>query len=168
MKRQTDPAAVIREASARDLPFLERMLFEAFFWNPAVERPPFEEFRGDAEFRKLLGDWGRPGDCALVAETATASPLGAAWFRLWTPAVHSYGFVDERTPEIAIGVERAQRSGGVGRALLRALIERARAAGFADLSLSVSPDNFARRLYESEGFLKVGEVGTSWTLLLRL
>jgi len=50
--------------------------------------------------------------------------------------------------------------------LLDALVETARADGFPALSLSVSPLNFARQLYESVGFRKVGEYGTSWTLLL--
>ena len=40
--------------------------------------------------------------------------------------------------------------------------------GYPALSLSVAPANAARRLYESEGFRKVGEAGTSWTLLLEL
>ena len=35
-------------------------------------------------------------------------------------------------------------------------------------TLSVSPSNFARSFYESEGFHKVGESGTSWTLFLQL
>jgi hypothetical protein len=34
--------------------------------------------------------------------------------------------------------------------------------------VSVSPSNYARPFYESEGFHKVGESGTSWTLLLQL
>ena len=143
------------------------MLFEAFFWHPATERPAFAEFRNDAEFLKLLGDWGRPGDVAVVAEDG-GTMLGAAWFRLWTEARHSYGFVEERTPELALGVAPHARRRGVGRALLRALADAARDDGHPALSLSVAPDNVARRLYESEGFRKVGTSGTSWTLLLEI
>jgi ribosomal protein S18 acetylase RimI-like enzyme len=51
---------------------------------------------------------------------------------------------------------------------MRALIAAARHDGFAALSLSVSPQNPARTLYESLGFVKVGESGTSWTLRLSL
>ena len=157
----------IRRGGASDLPFLEAMLFEAFFWDPASPRPDFAAFRETGEFRKLLAGWGRPGDRALVAETDGA-PLGAAWFRLWTPALHSYGFVDARTPELAIAVAAGRRGQGVGRALLRALVETARAGGFPALSLSVSPENPARALYESTGFRRVGWSGTSWTLALAL
>jgi ribosomal protein S18 acetylase RimI-like enzyme len=96
------------------------------------------------------------------------SKTGAAWFRLWRSELHSYGFVNAETPELGIAVVSAHRSKGVGRVLLRALIEIARADGYPALSLSVSPSNYARPFYESEGFRKVGESGTSWTLLLQL
>lgn len=52
-----------------------------------------------------------------------------------------------------------------GRQLLRALIESADRHGYPALSLSVAPNNPARPLYEAEGFRKVGEVGSSWTML---
>lgn len=156
----------IRRGGWEDLPFLERMLFEAFFWDPSADRPTFAAFRQGAEFRKLLDGWGRPGDVAFVAEDADET-LGAAWFRLWTPGHHSYGFVDARTPELALGVAAGARRRGVGRALLRAAVEAARADGHPALSLSVAPENVARLLYESEGFFTVGESGTSWTLLRR-
>jgi ribosomal protein S18 acetylase RimI-like enzyme len=76
--------------------------------------------------------------------------------------------VDGETPELGIAVVSAHRSRGVGRVLLRALIEVARRDGHRALSLSVSPANYARVFYESEGFHKVGESGTSWTLLREL
>jgi ribosomal protein S18 acetylase RimI-like enzyme len=155
----------IREAGPTDLAFLAEMLFEAFFWDAAEPRPAFAEFRKHPEFTKLLAGWGRPGDRALIAEQG-GTMLGAAWFRLWTPQLHSYGFVDAGTPELGLAVVPDFRARGVGRALLQALIQAARADGYAALSLSVDPANRARHLYESEGFRKVGESGTSWTLLL--
>jgi ribosomal protein S18 acetylase RimI-like enzyme len=157
----------IRAGEAACLAFLERMLFEAFFWDPRAERPAFEAFRADPEFTKLLAGWGRRGDRAVIAEDAGVR-VGAAWYRLWTPELHSYGFVDRDTPELAIGVAAPHRSRRVGRALLDALVAEARREGHRALSLSVSPENFARRLYESAGFVKVGESGTSWTLLRSL
>jgi ribosomal protein S18 acetylase RimI-like enzyme len=150
-----------------DVDFLEEMLFEAFFWDPTGPRSTLTELRENPEFKKLLAGWGRPGDRAVIAEHE-GSRLGAGWFRLWTPELHSYGFVDAGIPELGIAIAPGRRSKGLGRSLLRALIEAARADRFAALSLSVSPSNFARQLYESEGFQKVGESGTSWTLLLVL
>jgi ribosomal protein S18 acetylase RimI-like enzyme len=157
----------LRPLDPADRAFLEEMLFEAFFWNPAWSRPPLGEFREQPEFAKLLAGWGRPGDRGVLAEEQ-GTRIGAAWFRLWTPEFHSYGFVDAETPELGIAVVSARRSKGVGRTLLRALIEIARRDGHRALSLSVSPSNYARAFYEAEGFHKVGESGTSWTLMLRL
>ena len=159
--------AAIREAVASDLPFLEEMLYEAFFWSGGPERPPLIEMRSRPEFNTLLAGWGRRGDVALVASTAGAA-AGAAWFRLWTPAAHSYGYVDHHTPELGLAVARPVRGQGLGRQLLRALMECADRHAYSGLSLSVAPGNPARRLYESEGFRKVGEVGTSWTMLREL
>jgi len=157
----------IRAGTAADIPFLEQMLFEAFFWNGDTPRPVFAMFREQPEFSTLLAQWGRAGDRARIA-SAKGAPIGAAWFRLWTPENHSYGFVDALTPELGLAVAATHRGKGVGRALLQALVRLARDDGYPALSLSVSPDNPARRLYESEGFRRVGESGTSWTYLLVL
>ena len=158
----------IRAGSADDLPILEAMLFEAFHWNPDAARPERASFQGDAEFAKLLRDWGtRDGDTAVIAETR-GGPVGAAWYRFWTRDDHSYGFVDARVPEVGMGVDGGHRSRGVGRALLAALLSAARSARVPALSLSVDPANFALRLYESAGFRRVGGSGTSLTLLREL
>jgi ribosomal protein S18 acetylase RimI-like enzyme len=157
----------LRAATAADLPFLQEMLFEAFFWRPQQPRPTLAEFSSHAEFVKLLRGWGRPGDRALLA-LAGGQPAGAGWFRLWSEAEHSYGFIDAATPELGLGVAAAYRGRGLGRALLRGLATQAGADGFAALSLSVEPENYSRALYESEGFAKVGENGGAWTMRLSL
>lgn len=157
----------LREATQTDEPVLERMLYDAFFWSGEPGSPSLAEMRERPEFSSLLAGWGRPGDQALLAEVGGLA-AGAAWFRLWTRQAHSYGFVDEHTPELGIAVASRFRGRGVGRLLLRALIWRAQRLAMPGLSLSVAPANPARRLYESEGFQKVGEVGSSWTLLRRL
>jgi ribosomal protein S18 acetylase RimI-like enzyme len=157
----------LRSARAEDIGFLETMLFEAFFWDPTAERPAFSEFRRHPEFTKLLFGWGRRGDRGVIAEDS-GSQVGAAWFRLWTTELHSYGFVDPTTPELGIAVSVTYRRKGTGLALLRELIATARADQFPALSLSVNPFNPARTLYESVGFQKVSESGTSWTFRLPL
>jgi ribosomal protein S18 acetylase RimI-like enzyme len=157
----------IRLGSSQDLPFLEGMLFEATFWRPVGDRPTFQEFISEPHFRKLLAGWGRPGDTALVAQGENAY-LGAAWYRLWTDQDHSYGYVRPDIPELGLAVGREHRSRGVGRALLEGIIQEAQTQGIHSLSLSVDPSNNARKLYESVGFIKFGESGTSWTYLLRL
>ena len=103
----------------------------------------------------------------MIAEQEAVA-VGAAWFRLWTDEEHSYGFVSGNIPEVSMAVKQGCRSSGVGRALLRSLIEVERASGYPALSLSVSPGNYALKLYTSVGFHKVGDSGSSWTLLLSL
>jgi ribosomal protein S18 acetylase RimI-like enzyme len=158
----------LRAGSPDDLLFLEEMLFEAFHWRADAPRPRLESVRGTPEFEKLLAGWGRPGDLAVIALDEAGSRIGAAWCRRWTRETHSYGFVDEQTPELGIAVRGERRASGVGSALLAALLEAARASGARAISLSVDPANPARRLYERHGFRKVGEAGTSWTLLADL
>src|ERR1700675_92465 len=130
------------------------MLFAAFFWDATAERPAFSAFSRHPEFTKLLSGWGRHGDRGVIAEDG-GRPLGAAWLRLWTTELHSYGFVDATTPELGIAVLPIHRGRGIGRALLNELITQASADRFPAVSLSVNPFNPARVLYESLGFQKV-------------
>ena len=87
-----------------------------------------------------------------------AFPVGAAWYRLFRRDQPGYGFVDERTPELAIAVVPSKRGHGIGEQLLTSLIERARESGYDALSLSVEPGNPARKLYERHGFRCVQEL----------
>jgi ribosomal protein S18 acetylase RimI-like enzyme len=157
---------VIRPAAGEaDVAFLGRMLCWAADWKTAqldesvLERP---------EVARYVKGWGRPGDAAVVAEKASGELVGAAWFRLFEASEPGYGFVDERTPELTIGVEPGHRGEGVGRALLESLCDAARKPGYPALSLSVELDNPALRLYESLWFERLERVGGAWTLVLRL
>lgn len=158
----------IRLANADDVDFLRAMLYEAVCWRPNQPRPPHEAVLAEPELAKLLAGWGRQGDAGVVAVREDGTSLGAAWYRFWTTANHSYGFVDAKTPELGIAVCREARQIGIGTALLTALLEQARLANVARLSLSVEPENFSRRLYEKLGFKVVGVSGTAWTMLVEL
>ncbi|GJM27303.1 MAG: N-acetyltransferase [Phycisphaerae bacterium] len=160
--------ASIRDASPHDTPFLKAMLYEAAYWRPGQPRPPIDTALADPELAKLLANWGNNGDVGVIAVSEDAEPIGAAWYRFWTDDHHSYGYVDAATPEIAIGVVHEWRGYGVGRALLEALIERARSANVGTLSLSVERDNPALRLYERMGFVTVGSLDNAWTMTLTL
>jgi ribosomal protein S18 acetylase RimI-like enzyme len=94
--------------------------------------------------------------------------LGAAWYRLFSEAEPGFGFVDAETPEISIAVVPASRGRGIGTALLAALVELGRDEGFHALSLSVSPENPAVRLYERAGFVRVESRDSHWTMRLDL
>ena len=138
------------------------MLRHAYYWR---ERMPRGEI--DAPVQRYVMNWGRPGDAAVIA-IDDGNPVGAAWYRLFKEPERGYGFVNEQTPELSIAVVPSRRGKGYGDELLTALLEHARADGFAQISLSVEPDNPALRLYERHGFSKVAEYGDSWTMLAEL
>lgn len=124
-----------RRASVHDLPFLATMLGEAAVWRPEKPTPSGDEVMADPRYAMYLEGWPREGDFGLVAEAGV--PIGAAWYRTFTEASHGYGFVGEDVPELSIAVIASRRRGGVGRHLLRELIETSVARGCSALSLSV-------------------------------
>jgi len=143
---------VIRRTRPEDAEFLREMLFEAVYWRVASPRPSLAEALARPELAKVLEGWGRHGDLGMVATDGHGERIGAAWMRLWTRADHLAGFVDERTPELGIGVRKEFRRHGVGTALLLAVLGRARENGVPRVSLSVEIENVARLLYERFGF----------------
>lgn len=158
----------IREGNTDDLPFLRRMLMQAYHWNHDGPLPPADAFLAQPNIRERLEDW-RPndGDRAVIAEI-DSSPVGAAWYRFGTEENHAYGYINPQTPELGIGVLKDHRAQGVGRQLIAALIERARHEQVTAISLSVDPANYALKLYESVGFTRFSLEGTSLTMSLQL
>ena len=138
---------MIREGGPQDVRFLRDMLRHAYYWRSRDTDVPITRY--------VIG-WGRRGDRSVVA-IDDFHPVGAAWYRIYTADAPGFGFVDEETPELTIGVVPARRGKGIGSSLLDALLERARAEGFAGISLSVEKTSPAVHLYESRGFRAVRE-----------
>jgi ribosomal protein S18 acetylase RimI-like enzyme len=158
----SDAQVVVRRGGAQDVRFLRDMLHHAYYWK---ERAPDA---GPGPVALYVKAWGRPGDTAVIAIDG-GFPVGAAWYRLFGAERPGYGFVDERTPELAIAVVPSARGKGVGSAMLDALLERAREAGYPSISLSVDRNNAgAIGLYERHGFSRVGEDADSLTMLASL
>jgi ribosomal protein S18 acetylase RimI-like enzyme len=153
---------LVRRGGAQDLRFLRDMLHHAYYWR---ERSPGS---GPGPVSLYVKGWGRRGDTAVIA-LAGGFPVGAAWYRLFRTSKPGFGYVDERTPELAIAVVPNARGKGAGSALLNALLARARADGHAAISLSVDRLNDgAISLYERHGFERVSEDDDSVTMVARL
>ena len=144
----------IRPAIPSDGAFLGDMVVEAANWRAEATRPKPTVF-ADPVYRGYLAGWQRPADVGFVAVDGEAKPIGAAWYRLFAADTPAHGFVAAGVPELIIGVRPLWRAQGVGRALMRALTDAARTAGFARITLSVEHGNFAHSLYRSEGFAVV-------------
>jgi ribosomal protein S18 acetylase RimI-like enzyme len=146
----------VRPGEPADLGVIEEMLEAAVNWDPSQPQLTLAQLLGgDLIIGRYLEDWGRAGDASVIAVAGSGYCVGAAWYRLFSADRPGYGFVDEQTPELSIGVARPYRGRGVGSALLDALIAAAAGQGYAGVSLSVALGNPAQRLYLRHGFVEV-------------
>lgn len=115
------------------------------------------------ELARYVESWGREGDCGFLAsDRTTGQSIGAVWLRLLVEENKGYGYVDDNTPELSIAVLLGYRGQGVGPQLLTHLF--ASECGRSSISLSVSVDNPAVRLYERFGFEIVSRSDESLTM----
>lgn len=157
----------LRAATEADSPFLVDVLLHAFNWS---EDRTFtkDQVLNSPEISHYVVGWKREMDFGTVAEHEDGRPIGAVWGRLLSGSDPGYGFVSDTIPELTMGVLPRHRGGGIGTALMTAMIEQARDLGFTALSLSVEDHNPALRLYERAGFSRVDRTGDSDTMLLDL
>src|SRR4051794_16939371 len=134
----------IRIASQEDLGILWDFLMIAAYETDvdAAKAVPFVAAH--------LAGWQRRDDFGFIAELEGVA-IGAAWARQFSPDEQPAFYVNERTPEITIGVKAHMRGRGVGGALLDVVIAEAVRRGVG-LCLNVRHDNPARRLYERSSF----------------
>ena len=147
----------IRPGGTDDLPAIHAALLRAANWDPSRE----PRLLDDASLAPYHAGWGRESDLVVIADDEGRA-IGAAYCRL----MHGYGYVDDDTPEVTIGVESSYRGRGIGGQLLDALADLARRNGFERLSLSVEAENPARRLYERVGYRQVGVDGSGGSVML--
>ncbi|MDQ1391917.1 MAG: hypothetical protein QOF30_894 [Acidimicrobiaceae bacterium] len=157
----------IRSATASDAGFLAEMLAIAVDWQPGISPRPVGAVRCDPALARYVSGWPREGDVGFVGVTRGGQPVGAAWWRFFTPDDAGYGFFDRATPEVSIGVVTEVRGHGLGTRLLQALIDEGRRRALPGISLSVERGNRAWGLYQRMGFGVVGrEDGGSATMVL--
>jgi GNAT superfamily N-acetyltransferase len=147
---------MLRPADQQDMRFLRDMVRHAYHWR--MGDPDLPVFR-------YVKNWGRPGDAGVIA-SAGPNAYGAAWYRLFPADAPGFAFVDEQTPEVTIAVVPSHRGKGTGGELLDALLERARADGFAQLSLSAELGQTG--FYEKYGFRELRREDGTVTMVASL
>lgn len=99
-----------------------------------------------------MKDWGLQDDMGVAATLVSSNQsVGAAWLRLLTGEHPGYGYVDDRTPELAIALLPEYRSQGIGTQLLNHLLAAAKVV-YPAISLSIRKSNPALRLYQRLGW----------------
>jgi ribosomal protein S18 acetylase RimI-like enzyme len=141
---------VIRPAGPEDL----ELLWE--FLAMAAYEPDAAAAKAVPMVTTFLNGWQRQGDFGFIAEQNRIA-IGAIWARQFASRDESWFYIDDRTPEISIGVRNQARGQGFGQTLLRAMIAEAARRGLR-LCLNVRHTNPARRLYERMGFRVLPEL----------
>ena len=142
-----DKALRIRNATLADAEAISRIYNQGIEDRVATLET---ETRTAAERREWLAARGARHP-VLVAEIDGAAAGWASLNRFNPRPVYDH------VADLSVYVDRAWRGHGVGRALLGAVIERARAIGYHKMVLTAFPDNAAgMALYARMGFTRVG------------
>lgn len=141
------------------------MLYQSIYVDPNYP-PPDRDIIKDPQIRKYVENWGRKGDFGYIAvDNKTGERIGAVWVRYFTSSDKGFGYVADNIPELGIAVDYHKRGKKIGSSLLKELLNNTNSK-IDSISLSVDANNPAVRLYEKNGFIKCGTVGTS--IIMRL
>jgi ribosomal protein S18 acetylase RimI-like enzyme len=142
---------IIRPLVLDDEPFLWHMLYYAARMQEDGATSP-EEAKTNPDLNKYVEGWGQPTDMGQLAlHPEKQQPVGAAWLRLLTGEKKTISYIDDYTPELAIGLLPDYRGEGIGTQLLTHLLAAASKV-YPAIVLSVRTTNPARYLYERMGF----------------
>lgn len=133
---------VIRKMLPEEYPLLSDFLYEAIFQRDETNLLP-RSVIDDPALRVYIEDFGSKDDDICFCAVNDDKPVGAAWVR----NISGYGNIGAQTPELAISMYKEFRGKGIGTAMLEALLEYMKCAGYEKLSLS--------ELWEKAGLKKV-------------
>ncbi len=141
-----------RELRDDETDLLKEFLYEAIFLPEGTPPPPASIIMEPELALYYEGFGSGIADKCIVAEEE-GRVVGAVWSRI----MDDYGHVDDVTPSLAISLYKPYRSKGYGRKMMEGMLKLLREGGFERVSLAVQKDNYALRLYESCGFVKLRE-----------
>ena len=153
---------LIRPLEPSDDSFLWEMLYQAIY-VPTGTTPLPREIIYQPELAKYVQDW-TTNDIGLIAiSESNQTPVGATWIRLFNMNNPGYGYMNDETPELSIAVLPEYRNQGIGTRLILDLLERITDL-YPAISLSVSSDNPALRLYQRLDFEVISQFDNSVTM----
>ena len=157
----------IRHIREEEWPLLEDFLYEAIYVPDDFEGEiPRGIIYDDPKCRAAFEGFGSLPDDRAVVAIVNGEVVGACWVR----TTEEYGHIDDETPSFSVSLYKPYRGHGIGTAMMRALLDELRAAGYAHASLSVQKENPAFRLYERLGFRIIGDGfdETEWLMVKSL
>lgn len=157
---------IIRELNSSEQYILEDMLYEAIYQRDEEHKLPRDIIK-KPELSVYIEEWGRKGDICLVADVE-GSIAGAVWTRIPAGESKGFGFVDVKTPELAISLFKEHRHKGIGKELMKAVIVLLKEKGYKQVSLSVEKDNYAAGMYQKFGFDIISDCEHDYIMLLKL
>jgi len=158
---QVPVAVAIREIRPEQIEELGRLTVDAYLGVAGFE--PGEDYLAE------LGDVARRSELAvvLVAVDPEGRLLGGVTYVPGPGPYYEWGSGGDDAGIRMLAVAPEARGAGVGTALVRACLARARAGGRSCIWLHTTPEmTVAHRIYEREGFVRAPEA--DWTGRIRL
>ena len=144
---------IVRPIRPDETILLLDFLYEAVYQPDASHLAPRTILQHPSLWKYVEAFGTRKGDLCVVAEVDKVV-VGAVWTRL----IHSYGFVDNKTPELSISLYPRTK-------LIHGIFEELSHAGYWSVSLSVSKQNPAVRMYLRTGFAIVQENDADYIMI---
>lgn len=137
----------IREIEKTEVSLLDDFLYEAIFIPEGVTPPPKDIIK-DEELQIYVKDFGKYKDDICFVAEVKGKVVGAVWVRV----IDDYGHIDDDTPSLSISVYKGYRNLGIGKALIKNVLEELKKRGYKKTSLSVQKANYASEIYKKVGY----------------
>lgn len=154
-----------RTLTAADQDSLWHWLHVALWDPPPAPLRPIEILQSPGA-RIYAEHWGRESDIGVVT-VIDGVDAGACWMRVLPPGI-GFAYVDASTPQLGIALEPEYQHKGYGRPLMLEALACAARAGYAQVALTVHPENPARFMYQSCGFQQIEVRSNYWLMVVRL